>query len=296
MIGSSIEHVPATASADDLAALLDRDGCVIVDRLLTEARCDQILAELDPWMSRTPTGEGEWLGFETRRTHGLVAKSPTVREELCNPLIRGTLDLVLGPWCDSYQLSASSTTSIGPGESAQEVHRDALMFPFRHPTERVAYVTTFWALAPFTAENGATRVVPGSHRWDDDRVARDDEFTQAIMDKGSVLLFTYAVHHGGGANTTADVWRHALFASFVVGWLRQEENQYLVSPPDVAQHYSEDIQRLIGYQVHRPFLGWYDLQEPLKLLDGYQETTEANVDLYAEGEDHGVLSKRVKRL
>ena len=116
------------------------------------------------------------------------------------------------------------------------------------------------------------------------------------MDKGSVLLFTYAVHHGGGANVTTDEWRHALFASYVVGWLRQEENQYLVSPPELARHYPEQLQRLIGYQVHRPFLGWYDLQEPLKLLEGYEEITAPNVDLYAEGEDRGVLSKKVRRL
>jgi len=291
-----IEHVPAGTGIDDIKAILDRDGCVIIDRLISAARCDEILEQLDPWMSKTPTGEGEWLGFKTRRTHGLVAKSQAVREEICNPAIIEVLDTMLGPWCDSYQLSSSSTTSIGPGETAQEVHRDALMFPFTHPTERVAYMTMFWALADFTKENGATRVVPGSHKWDDDRVAQEHEFTQAVMDKGSCLIFTYAVHHGGGANVTADVWRHAMFISYVVGWLRQEENQYLVSPPDVARHYPEQLQRLIGYQVHRPFLGWYDLQEPLKLLEGYEETSEANVDLYAEGEEHGVLSRNVRRL
>jgi ectoine hydroxylase-related dioxygenase (phytanoyl-CoA dioxygenase family) len=291
-----IEHVEATASAEEISTILERDGCVIIDRLLSEAFCDRVLDDLHPWMSKVPEGDGEWLGFKTRRTHGLVAKSPAVRENLCNPLILDILERVIGPWCDSFQLSSSSITSIGPGESNQEVHRDALMFPFTHPTERVAYCTTFLALSAFTQDNGATRVVPGSHRWDDERVAQEHEFTRAVMEKGSVLIFTYAVHHGGGANVTTDEWRHALFASYVVGWLRQEENQYLVSPPDVARHYPEQLQRLIGYQVHRPFLGWYDLQEPLKLLEGYEETTAPNVDLYAEGENHGVLSKNVRRL
>ncbi len=296
MAEARIEHVAAGTSIDSVVEILDRDGCVIIDRLIGETRCDQILDELHPWMSKVPTGAGEWLGFRTRRTHGLVAKSQAVREEVCNPELLAILDRMMGPWCDNYQLSSSSTTSIGPGETAQEVHRDALMFPFKHPTERVAYMTAFWALAEFTRENGATRVVPGSHRWDDERVAQEDEFAQAVMDKGSCLVFTYAVHHGGGANTTKDVWRHALFLSYVVGWLRQEENQYLVSPVEVARHYPEQLQRLIGYQVHRPFLGWYDLQEPLKLLQGYEETSEANVDLYAAGEEHGVLSRDVRRL
>ena len=169
------------------------------------------------------------------------------------------------------------------------------MFPFTHPTERVAYCTTFWALDAFTAENGATRIVPGSNRWDDVRRPREDEVVQAVMPRGSVVIFTCAVWHGGGANTTADQWRRALFTSYSVGWLKQEEQQFLVSPPDIARHYPERLQRLVGYQVHRPFLGWYDLQDPIELLRGYEELSAPDQDLYAPGENQGVLSRKVRR-
>ena len=233
-----IEHVQPTTSAEFIAAILERDGCVIIERLWDEDFCNRALKELEPWMSRVPDGGGEWVGYKTRRIHGLVAKSEAVRENICHPLMLQVLDLMLGPWCDIYQLSASSTSSIGPGETPQEAHRDDLMFPFAHPTERVVYTTSFCALTDFTAENGATRVVPGSHLWDDLRQPREDEFVQAIMPKGSLLVFTCAVYHGGGANVT-DAWRHALFTSYVVGWLRQEENQYLVSPPEIAGRYPE---------------------------------------------------------
>ena len=295
MTAPRIEHVDATASADAVAAILERDGCIVIDRLLDDAFCDRILDELEPWMARVPTGGGDWVGRKTRRVHGLVAKSAAVRENVCHPLVLETMDRTLGPWCDAYQLSACSTTSIGPGEKAQELHRDDLMFPFTHPTERVAYCTTFWALDAFTAENGATRIVPGSHRWDDVRRPREDEVVQAVMPRGSVVIFTCAVWHGGGANTTADQWRRALFTSYSVGWLKQEEQQFLVSPPDIARHYPERLQRLVGYQVHRPFLGWYDLQDPIELLRGYEELSVPDQDLYAPGESQGVLSRKVRR-
>lgn len=291
----TIQHVERTAPAETIAAILERDGCVIIDRLLSEADCDRILGELRPWMEQVPTGAGDWVGKKTRRVHGLVAKSEAVRGNVCHPLILETMEKVLGPWCDVFQLSSCSTTTIGPGEAAQELHRDDLMFPFVHPSERVVYCTTFWALDAFTAENGATRIVPGSHRWDDVRRPREDEVVQAVMPRGSVVLFTCAVWHGGGANTTAEAWRRALFTSYSVGWLKQEEQQFLVSPPEIARHYPERLQRLIGYQVHRPFLGWYDLQDPKVLLDGYEELSAPNLDLYAAGESEGVLSRRVRR-
>ena len=290
-----IEHVDARASSDTIAAILERDGCVIVDRLLDDAFCERILDALEPWMAKVPTGGGDWVGKKTRRVHGLVAKSAAVRENVCHPLVLETMDRMLGPWCDAYQISACSTTSIGPGEKAQELHRDDLMFPFTHPTERVAYCTTFWALDAFTAENGATRIVPGSHRWDDVRRPTEDEVVQAVMPRGSVVIFTCAVWHGGGANTSADQWRRALFTSYSVGWLKQEEQQFLVSPPEIARHYPERLQRLVGYQVHRPFLGWYDLQDPIELLRGYEELSAPDRDLYAPGEEHGVLSRKVRR-
>ena len=295
MTAPRIEHVDATASSDAIATILERDGCIVIDRLLDDVFCDRILAELEPWMARVPTGGGDWVGKKTRRVHGLVAKSAAVRENVCHPLVLETMDRMLGPWCDAYQLSACSTTSIDPGEKAQELHRDDLMFPFTHPTERVAYCTTFWALDAFTAENGATRIVPGSHRWDDVRRPREDEVVQAVMPRGSVVIFTCAVWHGGGANTTADQWRRALFTSYSVGWLKQEEQQFLVSPPDIARHYPERLQRLVGYQVHRPFLGWYDLQDPIELLRGYEELSAPDQDLYAPGENQGVLSRKVRR-
>ncbi len=290
-----IERLTAQASADGIADVVLRDGCVIIERLLEESFVDRILEELSPWLDRVPEGSGDWVGFRTRRLHGLTPKSAAIRENICNPLVLGVMERLLGPWCDTFQLSSCSTTAIGPGEKAQELHRDDLMFPFEHPSARIPYCTTFWALSDFTEENGATHMIPGSHRWDDERIPRHEETARAVMPKGSVIIYTGAVWHGGGANVTRDGWRSALFTSYSVGWLKQEEAQYLVNPPDIARHYPERLQRLVGYQMHNPFLGWYDLQDPIEVLRGYEELSAPNRDLFAEGETRSVISRDVKR-
>jgi ectoine hydroxylase-related dioxygenase (phytanoyl-CoA dioxygenase family) len=232
----------------------------------------------------------------TKRMHAMIPKSETVRGMVVDETILAVMDRLLLPWCDTYQLGSCSLTSIGPGEKAQELHRDDLMFPFKHPTERIATCTTFWALSDFTEENGATRIIPGSHRWDDERRPTVAETIPTVMPRGSVEIYLGALWHGGGANTTRNDWRYALYTSYSLGWLKQEEAQFLVNPPEVARHYPERLQRLIGYQMHRPFLGWYDLRDPIELLRGYQELAEGAIDQAPDGQTEIALAKNVRRL
>ena len=290
-----IEHVPASASAEQVEAALLRDGVVIIDRLNREDFVERILDEVSPWFNRTQTAEGEWLGFRTRRLHGLLAKSAAIRENVLNPLILAVMDRVLGPWCDKYQMGSCSISSIGPGETAQELHRDDLMYPFSHPMERVPHVTTFWALHDFTEENGATRIITGSHRWDDERAPNPEETVPAEMKKGSVLITLGATYHGGGDNTSKDEWRHAMYTSYNLGWLKQEEAQFLVNPPEVARHYPERLQRLLGYQMHQPFLGWVDLQDPVVVLNDYEELSAPKVDEPKNEYGRMILADTVRR-
>ena len=180
----SIEHVSADENAEQIEKVLLEEGAVIVDRLVGEEFVERIHEEISPWFDRTQTADGEWLGFKTRRLHGLLAKSAAIRENVINPLILEVMDRVLGPWCDKYQMGSCSITSLGPGESSQELHRDDLMYPFSHPMERVPHVTTFWALHDFTEENGATRVIPGSHLWDDERTPLPEETVPGRDEKG----------------------------------------------------------------------------------------------------------------
>lgn len=296
-MSAAIKHLDVDAPVDVVEKILLQDGVVIIDKVVSASIADTMLSEVEPWLSRGTLAKGEWLGTKTRRVHHLLNKSRTICENVANPHLLPIVDRILLPWCDKYQLSSCSITSIGPKESPQELHRDTLIYPIANPTERVAHLTTFWALTDFTDENGATRVVPGSHRWGDDYIPTQSETVPAEMEKGSVVMFLGSIFHGGGANTTQTEWRHALYMAYNLGWLKQEEAHFLVNPPEVAQAFPRRVQQLVGYQMHSPWLGWYDLQDPIRMLEGYEELSEAKEDDRPERKDGRVdIADGVRRL
>ncbi|MDE0387877.1 MAG: phytanoyl-CoA dioxygenase family protein [Rhodospirillales bacterium] len=291
---SALVSLPRMAPADDALEVLARDGCVILERLAGAATVDAVAADLAPDIAATPTGTGEFVGHHTRRTHTVLVNSPTAGALALHPAVATLNDAVLGPYCARYQLSSAAAITIGPGETMQELHRDDLVYPLAHPCERQSVVTVIWAIDEFTAANGATLVVPGSHRWDDERKPRLAEAVPAEMPQGSAVYILGSTYHAGGANRTEHA-RSGLLYGYCLGWLRQEQNQYLAVPPDIARTLPEPLQRLIGYAVHEPFLGWHDLQDPIELLRGYEDQSAGARDLIPEGQAAAVQGKQVKR-
>ena len=173
-------------------------------RLATTETMDQIRAELEPDLAATSGGNTDFLGNTTRRTGALIARSPTSRSLITHPTIIDTLDLVLGDHASTFQIDLTQLVTIGPGEPAQMIHRDQWSFDrYQFPRGFEAEVATMWAVTDFTEEMGATRMVVGSHRWEDNPDEVDLALSSpAVMTKGSVLLYTGSVFHGGGANTT----------------------------------------------------------------------------------------------
>ena len=265
---AAIVSISADTSADSAMEILERDGAVIYERVLDDATMDRIQGELDPFLGRAYLGEGEFWGYKTKRTAALVAKSRTFGEKVAtNPQVLSVMDRLLGPRCDRFQLHVTQAVAIGPGEKGQFLHRDDSLLPFAHPGPQ-SLCNTMWALTDFTAQNGATNVILGSHNWDDERIAGDkDTIVQAVMPRGSVMIYLGSVWHGGGANTSADDWRIGMICGYSLGWLRQEENQYLAVPPEVARTLPEQVQHLIGYKLHGTFLGWVEGQDPHVVLE-----------------------------
>jgi ectoine hydroxylase-related dioxygenase (phytanoyl-CoA dioxygenase family) len=137
-------------------------------------------------------------------------------------------------------------------------------------------INVMWAVSPFTEANGATRVAVGSHFWDQDRQATEEDLSIAEMSPGSCLLYLGSTLHGAGANMT-DVRRTGIIMGYCLGWLRQYENQYLAVPPEAASQLSKELAGLIGYAAHRPHLGLYECRDPLEFLtDGLPENLPAD--------------------
>jgi ectoine hydroxylase-related dioxygenase (phytanoyl-CoA dioxygenase family) len=263
----TLQHFSSSSSPAAVAEALRSDGAAIVDRVIDDSLVDRVLAETEPYLAATATGTEGFSGRRTRRTGSLIARSPAARELAAHAKVLGVCDEILGPNASSYQLHLTQIIDIGPDEPAQMLHRDHWAWDaFAFPAGFEVEISTIWALQDFTDANGATRVVPGSHRWEDGRTPTQDDTVPAEMARGSVLIYTGSVFHGGGANRT-DRSRTAVNIDYCLGWLRQEENQYLSCPPEVARELPIELARLIGYSRAAFALGYFgDTQDPIEAL------------------------------
>ena len=261
-----IKHLPASASADEICAALADDGCVVVDNVVRPEVMDEVARELRPFAENTPLGPDDFSGRRTRRTGGLIARSPKSRELVMHPVVLGAVAKMLGH-ATSFQLHLTQIISIGPGEPAQTIHRDQWAFDFfPFPRGYEVQCNTIWAMTDFTAENGATRVIPGSNHFDDKLRFTEADTEPAEMSKGSVLFYTGSIYHGGGANRSKEI-RTGINITYNVSWLRQEENQYLSVPLDIARTLPVDLLRLMGYRLGAYALGYVDdTRDPIEVV------------------------------
>jgi ectoine hydroxylase-related dioxygenase (phytanoyl-CoA dioxygenase family) len=264
----AIPHLSNGTTPDEVAAALASDGCVVVDELASRLEVDAVLADLEPFVDATPVGPDEFSGFRTRRTGSLIARSPAAREFVARRLVVDSVRRALSH-ATTIQLHLTQLITIGPGEPAQMIHRDQWAYDFfTFPVGVEVQISTMWAFDDFTEENGATRVIPGSHLAPDKERFSVEDTVPAEMAKGSVLLYTGALYHGGGANRSAHI-RRGCNIDYNVSWLRQEENQYLATPQDVARDLPDDLLRLMGYARGAYALGYVgDLWDPLDVLRG----------------------------
>jgi ectoine hydroxylase-related dioxygenase (phytanoyl-CoA dioxygenase family) len=263
---TTLQRFQRGVSAERVAEALRDDGACIVERLIDESVVDALWREVEPFVDVTPTGREDFSGLATKRTGALVARSATARDLVMHPLVLAAAQQFL-PRHTAFQLHLTQIIAIGPGETAQPIHRDQWAFDFfPFPKGFDAQCNTIWALTDFTEENGATRVIPGSNSWADGLQPTLDQTVAAEMPKGSCLFYSGSVYHGGGANRSAST-RAAANITYALGWLRQEENQYLACPPDVARELPDDLLRLMGYSLGAYALGYVgDLRDPLAVL------------------------------
>ncbi len=242
---------------------LDDRGWVVLSGLVDDDQLDAAEAAIRDLLAETPTGRDRFEGFATQRIYALAGKTRTIDPMLTHPVLTGVAGVVLG---DGFRASSVTTIAIGPDEQAQSLHYDAQVYPLPRPEPQVA-INSMWALTPFTEANGATRIVADSHTWPSDRHpgAGPVATIAAEMDRGSVLIYLGTLWHGGGANTTDSV-RIGLNIEYAAGWLRQQENQYLVVPPDRTADVPDRVLEVLGYTTAPPFLGYVDGRDPIRHL------------------------------
>lgn len=280
MLALTIPRFDSSDAISEIAAALDDSGVVIVENLLPQEIVQSITEELvedldDANHSVAHINEiiALFFGDKTKHVAGLVNKSKTFRDALlCHPIMMGLCDEILLPNCANYQLNLAHMMVRGPGADPQIFHRDEDIWVHLPKPHKHVELASMVALVDFTKANGGTWVVPGSHRWEAGRDPLPEEICYAEMSAGSCLLYVGATLHAGGGNTTASEWRAGIHLSYAAGWLRTEENNYLISPPDVAKNFSPQIQALLGYSIHDAiedkggYLGMMDLQDPMKVL------------------------------
>lgn len=270
----------ANADPEVIAAAIETVGYAIVNNVLDATTVAGFIEELKPHIDAAELGETAFLGSRTRRLVNLFNRSRIAQQIAIHPLVMAVADRVMLPYCARYQLGYTGVMHLEPGEQAQQLHRDGRCYPIANPCPPLI-LATMWSLSDFTELNGCTRVVPGSHRWDDERQPSLEEAIGAEMPAGSVLLYTSGVLHGGGANQ-ADQPRTGVAMHYALGWLRQVENQYLVLPPEEARRLPATLQRLIGYDYGGPFLGLVNGGDPHQQLeDGPASHARTSAELEA---------------
>ncbi|MFF8867328.1 phytanoyl-CoA dioxygenase family protein [Streptomyces sp. NPDC015139] len=274
---AGLRRVAPDSGLDEAVEILERDGALVVEDLADAGTLGELWEDLGPALD-SRAYSGDWYnGTRTRRVSSIFARTRRLTPVVTHPLFLGAARRIMQQpvhvWIGrsrtalvpTVQISGTQAIQIHQGQGRQPLHRDDALHLRRHPgpTSRVQLML---AMSDFTADNGGTLVIPGSHHWDDERPPLAEDAVPTEMRAGSGLIWLGGVYHGGGANTTGTP-RTGLTIALDLGNLRQEENQYLAVPREAVLAYPEEVRRLLGYDRCPPGLGWHEMDDPYGLLE-----------------------------
>lgn len=298
---AGLTSLSRNSSPADVIALIERDGGVIVENFVAPSTLEALRRDLLPKLAGTSAGRDAFSGRNTRRLGALFSHTrhcaEIVTHELFLPVAEHFIRRPHEVWVGEHRVTmmpdvrigATQAIQIGPGEPAQLLHRDDNSFMWRHPTHgREGRVQIMLAVSDFTAENGGTLVIPGSHLWDEERRPEVALAVSTVMKAGSALIFLGSTFHAGGHNRTADEFRTGLTIALDASNVRQEENMYLALQQETVAGYPEQIQRLLGWTAGSNAMGWVEVDgqmiDPIHLLRGSDVTKLVAVTGSDQGE------------
>ena len=262
----SHDAAPLEAHLASHVEAIERDGYTVLEDVIAPelvALLADDLLRLESVYEVQPA-DNSFEGARTVRIYNLLALGRIYEQVPVHERVLPIVERVLDPGC---LVSSLSSISIMPGESAQPIHADDQLIPLPKPHPPLV-CNTMWALTDFTEANGATRIIPGTHRFDHspDLLTPYDSIP-AEMPRGSVLVWHGSLWHGGGANTT-DAPRVGIAMNYCAGFIRQQENQQLGLPHDTVARFSPRLRELVGYSVYNGLIGHIDKRDPVEMLTG----------------------------
>lgn len=278
----NLQRLTVNDSVDDVVECTLRDGGVVIEGMIGQKTLDTFWRDITPILDAAEFLEVDDNPYlapnRTKRILGLLDKTDAVCDIMLQPQLLGAAEAILGfnkrlagdsegKWPRAKPLlSLAGCAQIHPGEKAQLLHRDDMNWHPHHPADTEVSVQVFQAMSRFTAANGATMVIPGSHLWDDVRQPTIEEAIPVEMPAGSGLIYLGSLYHGGGANITRDEARTGISLTYIQGWLRQEENQFLAVSRERLERLPRQVQKLMGYAMSPPFCGYLNTEEPYMAL------------------------------
>jgi len=256
-------------------AAIERDGYTVIEDFLTPAVLAEVRRVLALYLD-TNSGRNDFEGTKTERVYTLVARARVFWDIVLDERVMSLCERYLLP---NFLLTASQAIRIGPGETPQPIHSDDAYHLLPRPRPMIS-LSTIVAVDPFTADNGATTIIPGSHLWDDEKAGGQYDFgptasdgqselesqaVAAVMPAGACLVFAGTLLHGGGRNTT-QASRTAFSNQYCQPWARPQENFFLGVPLQVARQMPPRLLSLLGYSIHPPFIGQMTASHPIKAL------------------------------
>jgi ectoine hydroxylase-related dioxygenase (phytanoyl-CoA dioxygenase family) len=258
-----------TTTAKEHLARVERDGYTIVEDAIEPDLVDELnetIARLEVDLAVQPA-TNDFEGAQTLRVYNLLVHGAVWQRVPVHSSVLPIVDGVLDPGC---LISSLSSINIGPGETAQPIHADDMLMPIPKPHPPTV-CNSMWALTDFTEENGATRIIPGTHLYDHSpNYGQEYDSIPAEMSRGSVLIWHGSLWHGGGANGT-DERRIGVAMNYCAGYIRQQENQQLGIPRSLVRTFSPRLQELVGYGVYSGLIGHIDKKAPMQLLAASDE-------------------------
>lgn len=254
------------------AAAMQRDGFTIVEDFMDESRLAEVRRVLRFYLG-SHAGRNPFEGYSTERVYTLVARARVFWDIVLDPRVLALCDRFLLPGC---LLTASQAICIRPGEAPQDFHHDDTFYTVLRPRPMIS-LSTIAAVDAFSAENGGTQILPGSHLWGEDWRARAQAATPVTveMPAGACVVFSGTLVHRGGANGSSAP-RLAFSNQYCQPWARQQENFLQGVPVEVARRMPQRLQEMLGYSIYPPFMGQLTASHPAKALDlDYRNRVEA---------------------